>query len=111
MRLRLSLCAGVMSAILLLEACVSQRLGQFRNFSQVGVAYVKASDTFFDEAGSAAIRGDNAILLKTRTELTETERRDRILKNDSLLQQRLLILRQIKTHSHLLRDYFEIIGE
>src|SRR5262249_36620673 len=59
MRLRLSLCAGVMSAILLLEACVSQRLGQFRNFSQVGVAYVKASDTFFDEAGSAAIRGDN----------------------------------------------------
>ena len=95
---------------LTLQGCVSARLAQFSGFSQAGVAYVKASGTFIDEAGSAAVRGDNAILLKNRAPLTESERRKFILESNKNLKQRLWLLQQLKRHGQLLQDYFEIMG-
>ena len=104
--------AGVITIplVLLLQGCVSARLAQFSGFSQAGVAYVKASGTFIDEAGSAAIRGDSALLLKARPDLPQPERRERISNANKLLTQRLLLLRQIKRHGQLLQDYFEAMG-
>jgi hypothetical protein len=96
--------------LLLLQGCVSARLAQFSGFSQAGVAYVKASGTFIDEAGSAAIRGDSALLLKARPDLPQPERRERVSTANKLLTQRLLLLRQIKRHGQLLQDYFEVMG-
>jgi len=95
---------------LLLQGCVSARLAQFSGFSQAGIAYVKASGTFIDEAGSAAIRGDSALLLRARPDLTPRERLEQISSKNKLLAQRLLLLRQIKRHGQLLQDYFEVLG-
>jgi hypothetical protein len=104
--------AGVVTIplFLLLQGCVSARLAQFSGFSQAGIAYVKASGTFIDEAGSAATRGDSALLLKARPDLSQPERQERISDANKLLIQRLLLLRQIKRHGQLLQDYFEIMG-
>ena len=101
---------GAIALILLLQGCVSARLAQFSGFSQAGVAYVKASGTFIDEAGSAAIRGDSDVLLHARPDLPEDERRKRLKSHNDLLKERLLILRQIKRHGQLLQDYFEVLG-
>jgi len=99
-----------LSLLLSLQGCVSARLAQFSGFSQAGVAYVKASGTFIDEAGSAAIRGDSALLLKARPDLPQTERRAHVSTANNLLAQRLLLLRQIKRHGQLLQEYFEVMG-
>jgi len=95
---------------LLLQGCVSARLAQFSGFSQAGVAYVKASGAFIDEAGAAAVRGDSALLLKARPDLTPRDRLEQISSKNKLLAQRLLLLRQIKRHGQLLQDYFEVLG-
>lgn len=95
---------------ILLQSCATARLAQFRGFSQAGTAYVKASDSFLDEAGLAAIRGDTAILLRARPQLNAQERQKQILTNNKLVKERLLVLMQIRTHGRLLRDYFEVIG-
>ena len=93
-----------------LQGCVSARLAQFSGFSQAGVAYVKASGAFIDEAGAAAVRGDSALLLKARPDLTPRDRLEQISSKNKLLAQRLLLLRQIKRHGQLLQDYFEVLG-
>jgi len=101
----------VLATCLVLSGCASNRLAQFRSFSQAGAAYVKASDVFLDQAGVAAVRGDSALLLKSRADLDEEQRRTAILTKNELLGKRLVILRQIKAHGRLLRDYFDVIGE
>jgi len=96
--------------LLSLAGCVSARLAQFSGFSQAGVAYVKASGTFIDEAGSAAIRSDSAVLLQARPNLSKEQRSDQLDKHNARLKDRLLILRKIKRHGKLLQDYFEVLG-
>src|SRR5262245_17765732 len=105
------LCIMSATYLALLTGCASARLAQFRSFSQAGAAYVKASDVFLEQAGAAAVRGDSALLLRNRADLDEAQRRSTILTRNDLLEKRLLILRQIKAHGRLLRDYFEVIGE
>ena len=111
MRPQRLLCRLLIISPLLLDGCVGTRLAQFKDFSQAGASYIKATDSFFDEAGLAAIRGDTAILLKARADLSEPQRRSQIQKNDTLLRQRLLILRQIKAHNRLLGEYFDVLGQ
>jgi hypothetical protein len=92
-----------------LQGCVSARLAQFHGFSEAGVAYVKASSTFIDEAGSAAVLGDSLLLSKARPDLNARDRLEQISNKNKLLAQRLLLLRQVKRHGQLLQDYFEIL--
>jgi hypothetical protein len=97
--------------LLFAQGCVSARLAQFNGFSQAGAAYVKATGTFIDEAGSAAIGADSALLLKARPDLPDKNERVRNIVNaNKLLTQRLVLLRQIKQHGRLLQDYFEVMG-
>lgn len=97
--------------IMTLSGCATARLNQFRNFSQAGVAYTRASRTLTNEAGDAAIRADSAVLLKARTDLPAAERRSAVLGSDQLLKQRLVILHQLNSHAQLLESYFQIIAD
>jgi hypothetical protein len=98
------LCAAALSG------CASTRLSRFRAFSQAGAAYVKASQTVLDEAGTAAIRADSAVLRNTRPAWTAQERRAAVIENNELLRQRLAILHNIGAHQRLLQDYFETLA-
>lgn len=94
-----------------LTGCVTARLNQYRGFAQAGVAYSNASQTLTDQAGTASISADSAILLKTRPDLPAEDRRKAVTESDSLLRQRLLILQQIKGHAQLLHTYFQTIAD
>lgn len=102
----------LMSAIVLvtalLPACTSTaRVGQFREFADVGVAYVDAADAFLEEAGDAAIDADSHVLMVARERLTDSaERAKDLVESNRLLGERLGLLSDLRLHGHLLRAYF-----
>jgi hypothetical protein len=105
---------GLRTALLLLCAvvatgCASARVTQFHAFAEAGRAYVKASQVVLDEAGSAAIDTDSVVALRGREALDGNERRKHLLEQDKLLNERLLLLRQIGRHALLLGSYFEAL--
>src|SRR6266576_3590850 len=64
-----------LGGVTLLSGCATARLNQYRGFSLAGVAYTKASQTLTDQAGTASISADTAILLKNRPDLPADDRR------------------------------------
>jgi hypothetical protein len=111
-----SLCTGVAALAIPLgllqftAGCASARLTQFHNFAQAGTAYVKASHTVLDEAGTASIRTDSLIAVKGRDGLTTPKERSKFISDSNdLLRKRLLILDEIGRHGQLLQSYFETL--
>src|SRR5258708_38420980 len=100
-----------LGGVTLLSGCATARLNQYRGFALAGVAYTKASQTLTDQAGTASISADTAILLKNRPDLPPDDRRKAGKESDALLKQRLGILQQIKGHAQLLQTYFQTIAD
>ncbi len=108
--MRIALYAAGLAACAVLSGCVSARVSQFSGFAQAGVAYVKASQTVLDEAGTAAVRNDSSVLRATRTAFSSDERRDRLARSNELLRQRLVLLKDVGRHGRLLQGYFETLA-
>ena len=104
--------AAALLAVSLLSAltgCPTGRLDQFNGFAQAGTSYVTASQTFIQEAGTAAVNADSAVLVKYRPEL-QSEREARVTASNTLLRQRLQVLQLISAHGKLLQAYFETLS-
>jgi len=86
------------------------RTSQFHDFATAGVAYVKASEAVLDEAGSATIRADTAVMITARPNTPEAERGARIRESNTLLKQRMVVLRDIRRHGRQLQRYFEALA-
>lgn len=87
------------------------RVTQFGDFAQAGLTYVKASEVVIDDAGTASIRANNAVLVKTRPAIAADKRLDEINKQNELLKQRLVILQDIRRHGRLLQSYFRALAD
>ena len=100
--------SAIVLATALLPACTSTaRVGQFREFADVGVAYVDAADAFLEEAGDAAIDADSHVLMVARERLPDSaERAKDLVESNRLLSERLGLLTDLRLHGHLLRAYF-----
>lgn len=110
-RLRLIRLTAILGLVQLTSGCAATRLGQFHNFAQAGIAYVKASQVVLDEAGTAAIDADSLIAQTGREGLkTAEERRKQVIGSDEELRKRLLLLREIGRHGGLLQSYFETLA-
>ena len=89
------------------------RVTQFHDFAAAGVSYQKAADTALDDAGTAAIRANNANLVTARPNraaLPSTEREDDVKQHNGLLQKRLAILRDLRRHGRVLQRYFQALA-
>jgi len=93
-----------------MTGCATTRLNQFNNLAQAGVTYVTASQTVIQDAGTAAVNTDSALLIKVRPNLDQSQRRDGVIKSDKLLKQRLQVLQLISAHGKLLQAYFEALA-
>jgi hypothetical protein len=105
--------AGVLVLSSLLSAltgCATGRLDQFNNLAQAGTTYVKASQAFIQEAGTATVNADSALLVKYRQDLNQSERKARVTESNTLLAQRLKVLQLISAHGKLLQAYFEALS-
>jgi len=92
--------------------CVTGRVSQFHHFAEAGKAYVEASQTVLEEAGTAAIDADSLIAMSGRDALKTAEaRRNYILAGDQALHKRLMLLRAIGDHGKRLQCYFESLAE
>ncbi len=100
--------SAIVLATALLPACTSTvRVGQFREFADIGVAYVDAADAFLEEAGDAAIDADSHVLMVARERLPDAaERAKDLVESNGLLRERLGLLSELRLHGHLLRAYF-----
>ena len=92
-----------------LNGC-AERLNQFNTFAQAGTTYVTASQSVIQAAGTATVNTDSALLMKYRSDLDETQRRERVTKSDTLLKERLHVLQLISAHGKLLQQYFEALA-
>jgi hypothetical protein len=92
------------------SACAA-RATQFGDFAQAGLTYVKASEVVIDEAGTASIRANNAILVKNRPAIPPDKRLVEINEHNELLKERLVILQDIRRHGRLLQRYFQALAE
>lgn len=95
--------------LLALTGCVTARLNQFHNLAQAGVTYVTASQTVIQDAGTAAVNTDSALLIKERPSLDQSQWMVLVTKSDTLLKQRLQVLQLISAHGKLLQAYFEAL--
>jgi len=104
-------CVLATAVSLVLGGCATARLNQFRSFSQAGIAYTRASQTLMEQAGTASISANSAILVKNRADLPLDERRKAVTASDALLKRRLVVLRQLNHHAQLLQSYFQTIAD
>ena len=103
--------ATVLASVLLLASgCTTARLNQFHNLAQAGIAYQTATQTVIQDAGAASVDADSALLIKLRRDLSEAERRNNIIRQDTLLKQRLTVLGLISAHNRVLQTYFEALA-
>jgi hypothetical protein len=86
------------------------RTTQFHDFATAGVAYVKASDAVLEEAGTAAIGADSAIMMSRRSDTPPGDRTNRVLEANKELKQRVTILRDLRRHGRVLQRYFEALA-
>lgn len=98
-----------MPLLLALTGCAA-RLNQFNNLAQAGITYTAASQTVIQDAGTAAVNTDSALLVKYRPDLSQSQRKDRVTASDALLKQRLQVLQLISAHGKLLQAYFEALA-
>ena len=75
------------------------------------MSYQRAADTVLDDAGTAAIRADNAVLVRARPDIpTSKERQTDVLQHNRVLQQRMAILRDLRRHGRVLQRYFQALA-
>ena len=67
-----------------LTGCATRRLTQFNTFAQAGITYNTASQTVVTDAGNAVVNTDSALLIKSRPDLSEAQRRTRVTQSDEL---------------------------
>jgi hypothetical protein len=96
--------------IVALTSCATARLNRFNNLAQAGISYTTASQTVIQDAGNAAVNTDSALLVKYRPDLTQAQRRERVVASNTLLKQRLQVLQLISAHGKLLQAYFEALA-
>lgn len=107
---RLRRCASVLFALLLIFllaiGCATQRLAQFKAFSEAGTAYADSVTAATKEAGEIAIRRDTLDLIQGRASWTAEKRREAIETQDAQMKVRLALLAEARRHAKLLRTYF-----
>ena len=87
-------------------ATTQARIESGGNFATAGIAYVDALPAVFDESFRLAVEANTHQLLIDRDLLTEDERSEALSTSDELLTERLSLLRDLRSHSLLLRSYF-----
>ncbi len=90
--------------------CDSQRLNQFASFAAAGSQYVQASHKVIEQAGSAMISADSAVLLTARSQAGTGNQED-VIKDDRMLETYLENLRKIDAHATVLGSYFDAITQ
>jgi len=97
-------------AFFALSGCTTARLTHFNTFAQAGTMYVTASQTVIQNAGTAAINTDSALLTKERPDLDQQKRQNTVNQSNARLKERLQILQLISTHGQLLQEYFQALA-
>jgi len=87
-------------------ATTTQRLNQFDNFAQAGIAYADAVPAVLDESFRVTVASDSFALIQARPSLTGTARLESIEESNKSLVARIEILNGLKRHTQLLRMYF-----
>jgi len=98
----------VLAVLSVLSACATStvRVNNAATFASAGIAYVDAIPAVLDESFELSVTANSLTLSLARDDLPEDIRSSRLLDNDSLLEDRLKLLRDIKQHSLMLRSYF-----
>ncbi len=96
--------------ILVLGACSTARVNQFKQFGEAGIAYVEAVDALTREAAGASVNADSAVLARTRSAVAQDDRARTVLEHNQLLKQRIEILADLRQHAGLLGAYFVSLG-
>ncbi len=98
--------ACLLLAVLVMPACTTARVDQFKHFAQAGQAYVEAVEAMTREAANAAVDADSAALERVRLHLPADARADAVLEHDELVTTRVRILADLGRHARLLGAYF-----
>jgi len=91
---------------MLLTACSTGRINQFRRFADAGISYAEAVDALSREAASAAVDADSAVLARTRSSVPQDDRARTVLEHNQLIRQRVEVLADLRRHARLLGAYF-----
>ncbi len=94
------------AAVLLLTACATGRVNQFRQFADAGISYAEAVDALTREAASATVDADSAVLTRVRSSVPQDDRARTVLDHNQLLRQRVEVLTDLRRHARLLGAYF-----
>ncbi|TDJ57360.1 MAG: hypothetical protein E2O40_03070 [Planctomycetota bacterium] len=103
-------CCLLLPMVLVLAACSTARVNQFKQFAEAGIAYVEAVDALTREAAGASVDADSAILARTRSAVPQDDRARTVLEHNQLLKQRIEILADLRQHAGLLGAYFVSLG-
>ncbi len=98
--------AFLLIGVLVMPACTTARIDQFRHFAHAGQAYVEAVEALSREAANAAVDADSAALERVRLRLPQDERAEVVLEHDELVTTRVRILADLSRHTRLLGTYF-----
>ena len=90
--------------------CAAARTNHFNTFAEAGKMYVTASQTVIKDAGTAAVETDTQFLVAHRSDMDPQQRRSTLTQSDTLLRQRLELLRLVSVHAELLQQYFEALS-
>ena len=96
----------LLPVVLVLGACSTARVNQFKRFAEAGTAYVEAVDALTREAAGASVNADSAVLARTRSAVPQGDRARTVLEHNQLLKQRIEILADLRQHAGLLGAYF-----
>ena len=100
----------LLAVVLVLGACSTARVNQFKQFAEAGIAYVEAVDALTHEAAGASVNADSAVLARTRSAIPQDDRARTVLEHNELLKQRIEILADLRQHARLLGAYFVSLG-
>ena len=103
-------CFFLLPVVLVLAACSTARVNQFKQFAEAGIAYVEAVDALTREAAGASVNADSAVLARTRSAVAQDDRARTVLEHNQLLKQRIGILADLRQHAGLLGAYFVSLG-
>ena len=105
-----SIVVGLVAVLVLSQACASARVSQFRTFASAGTAYSEAANRVTGEAGILIVDESSDTLVLTRDTVTQERREAEIKRRNESDREFLLILRDIRRHNLLLRDYFAALA-
>ena len=100
----------MLPVVLVLAACSTARVNQFKQFAEAGIAYVEAVDALTRVAAGASVDADSAVLARTRSAVPQDDRARTVLEHNKLLKQRIEILADLRQHARLLGAYFVSLG-